>query len=116
MISSVQNFVIRILDTDRFTIVLFQILDIKSNYLPGIVQDQLDKIEAAYFEVSGTISYTYCTITTTYTMRYLMRFEAAVLAMRRGQTLIGFRSVRHHFQNIVTKECSVYCYHEFIQV
>jgi hypothetical protein len=39
MISSVRNFVIRILDADRFTIVLFQILDIKSNYLPGIVQD-----------------------------------------------------------------------------
>jgi hypothetical protein len=38
MISSVRNFVVRILDADRFTIVLFQILDIKSNYLPGIVQ------------------------------------------------------------------------------
>jgi hypothetical protein len=37
MISSVRNFVVRILDADRFTIVLFQILDIKSNYLPGIV-------------------------------------------------------------------------------
>jgi hypothetical protein len=38
MISSLRNFVVRILDADRFTIVLFQILDIKSNYLPGIVQ------------------------------------------------------------------------------
>jgi hypothetical protein len=38
MISSVRNFVVRILDADRFTIALFQILDIKSNYLPGIVQ------------------------------------------------------------------------------
>jgi hypothetical protein len=38
MISSVRNFVVRILDTDRFTIALFQILDIKSNYLPAIVQ------------------------------------------------------------------------------
>jgi hypothetical protein len=38
MISSVRIFVVRILDADRFTIVLFQILDIKSNYLPGIVQ------------------------------------------------------------------------------
>jgi hypothetical protein len=37
MISSVRNFVVRILDADRFTIALFQILDIKSNYLPGIV-------------------------------------------------------------------------------
>jgi hypothetical protein len=32
MISSVRNFVVRILDADRFTIALFQILDIKSNY------------------------------------------------------------------------------------
>jgi hypothetical protein len=39
MISSVRNFVVRILDADRFAIALFQILDIKSNYLPGIVQD-----------------------------------------------------------------------------
>jgi hypothetical protein len=37
MISSVRNFVVRILDADRFTIALFQILNIKSNYLPGIV-------------------------------------------------------------------------------
>jgi hypothetical protein len=37
MISSLRNFSVRILDTDRFTIVVFQILDIKSNYLPGIV-------------------------------------------------------------------------------
>jgi hypothetical protein len=37
MISSVRNFVVRILDADRFTIALFQILDIESNYLPGIV-------------------------------------------------------------------------------
>jgi hypothetical protein len=41
MISYVRNFVVRILDADRFTIVLFQILDIKSNYLPGIVQCML---------------------------------------------------------------------------
>jgi hypothetical protein len=40
MISSVRNFVVRILDADRFTIALFQILDIKSNYLPGIVHKQ----------------------------------------------------------------------------
>jgi hypothetical protein len=39
MISSLRNFSVRILDADRFTIVVFQILDIKSNYLPGIVQD-----------------------------------------------------------------------------
>jgi hypothetical protein len=38
MISSVRKFSVRILDADRFTIVIFQILDIKSNYLPGIVQ------------------------------------------------------------------------------
>jgi hypothetical protein len=38
MISSLRNFRVRILDADRFTIVVFQILDIKSNYLPGIVQ------------------------------------------------------------------------------
>jgi hypothetical protein len=38
MISSLRNFVVRILDADRFMIALFQILDIKSNYLPGIVQ------------------------------------------------------------------------------
>jgi hypothetical protein len=37
MISSVRNFSVRILDADRFTIIVFQILDIKSNYLPGIV-------------------------------------------------------------------------------
>jgi hypothetical protein len=41
MISFVRNFSVRILDADRFTIVVFQILDIKSNYLPGIVQDLL---------------------------------------------------------------------------
>jgi hypothetical protein len=41
MISSLRNFSVRILDADRFTIVVFQILDIKSNYLPGIVQDRL---------------------------------------------------------------------------
>jgi hypothetical protein len=39
MISSLRNFSVRILDADRFTIVVFQILDIKSNYLPGIVQE-----------------------------------------------------------------------------
>jgi hypothetical protein len=38
MISSLRNFSVRILDADRFTIIVFQILDIKSNYLPGIVQ------------------------------------------------------------------------------
>jgi hypothetical protein len=38
LISSLRNFRVRILDADRFTIVVFQILDIKSNYLPGIVQ------------------------------------------------------------------------------
>jgi hypothetical protein len=41
MISSLRNFSVHILDADRFTIVVFQILDIKSNYLPGIVQDAL---------------------------------------------------------------------------
>jgi hypothetical protein len=40
MISSVRNFVVRILDADRFTIALFQILDIRSNYLPGMEQLQ----------------------------------------------------------------------------
>jgi hypothetical protein len=39
MISSVRNFAVRILDADRFTIASFQILDMKSNYLPRIVQD-----------------------------------------------------------------------------
>jgi hypothetical protein len=38
MISSLRNFSVRILDADRFAIFVFQILDIKSNYLPGIVQ------------------------------------------------------------------------------
>jgi hypothetical protein len=38
MISSLRNLCVHILDADRFTIVIFQILDIKSNYLPGIVQ------------------------------------------------------------------------------
>jgi hypothetical protein len=38
MIISLRNFSVCILDADRFTIVVFQILDIKSNYLPGIVQ------------------------------------------------------------------------------
>jgi hypothetical protein len=41
MISSLRNFSVRILDADLFTIVVFQILDIKSNYLPGIVQNKL---------------------------------------------------------------------------
>jgi hypothetical protein len=41
MISSLRNFRVRILDADRFTIVVFQILDIKSNYLPGIVHTAL---------------------------------------------------------------------------
>jgi hypothetical protein len=40
MISSLRNFSVRILDADRFTIVVFQILDIKYNYLPGIVHVQ----------------------------------------------------------------------------
>jgi hypothetical protein len=39
MLSSLRNFGVCILDADRFTIVVFQILDIKSNYLPGIVHD-----------------------------------------------------------------------------
>jgi hypothetical protein len=39
MISSLRNCSVPILDADLFTIVVFQILDIKSNYLPGIVQD-----------------------------------------------------------------------------
>jgi hypothetical protein len=39
MISSLRNFRVRILDADRFTIIVFQILDIKSNYLPGIVHN-----------------------------------------------------------------------------
>jgi hypothetical protein len=43
MIISLRNFSVRILDADRFTIVVFQILDIKSNYLPGIVQASLLK-------------------------------------------------------------------------
>jgi hypothetical protein len=42
MISSIRNLCVRILDADRFTIVVFQILYIKSNYLPGIVQDHLN--------------------------------------------------------------------------
>jgi hypothetical protein len=37
MISYVRNFSVRILDADQFTIVIFQILDIKANYLPVIV-------------------------------------------------------------------------------
>jgi hypothetical protein len=41
MISSLRNCSVRILDADRFTIVVFQILDIKSNYLHGIVQATL---------------------------------------------------------------------------
>jgi hypothetical protein len=41
MISSLRNLCVRILGADRFTIVVFQILDIKSNYLPGILQGQL---------------------------------------------------------------------------
>jgi hypothetical protein len=39
MISSLRNLCVRILGADLFMIVVFQILDIKSNYLPGIVQD-----------------------------------------------------------------------------
>jgi hypothetical protein len=56
MISSVRNFSVRILDADRCTIVIFQILDIKSNYLPGIVHCLL-----------------YCTIT--YTVIARLRFS-----------------------------------------
>jgi hypothetical protein len=40
MISSLRHLCVRILDADRFTIVVFQILDIKYNYLPGIVHTQ----------------------------------------------------------------------------
>jgi hypothetical protein len=43
MISSVRNFSVRILDANRFTIVIFQILDIKSNYLPGIVHIEYER-------------------------------------------------------------------------
>jgi hypothetical protein len=39
MISSLRNLCVRILDADRLTIVVFQILDIKSNNLPGIVHE-----------------------------------------------------------------------------
>jgi hypothetical protein len=39
MISSVRNCSVRILDANLCMIMLFQILDIKSNYLPGIVQN-----------------------------------------------------------------------------
>jgi hypothetical protein len=41
MISSLRDLCVRILDADRFTIVVFQILDIKSNYLLGIVHTML---------------------------------------------------------------------------
>jgi hypothetical protein len=51
MISSVRNFSVRILDADRFTIVIFQILDIKSNYLPGIVQFPTHPKARLYLEV-----------------------------------------------------------------
>jgi hypothetical protein len=48
MISSLRNFSVRILDADRFTIMVFQILDIKSNYLPGIVQRPAKYVCPAY--------------------------------------------------------------------
>jgi hypothetical protein len=48
MISSVRNFSVRILDADRCTIVVFQILDIKSNYLPGIVQEMVATEEQGF--------------------------------------------------------------------
>jgi hypothetical protein len=51
MISSVRNFVVRILDADRFTIVLFQILDIKSNYLPGIVHSPPKRKRTQYMSI-----------------------------------------------------------------
>jgi hypothetical protein len=57
MISSVRNFVVRILDADRFTIALFQILDIKSNDLPGIVHDLaalIGNIEEASLSIRGS--------------------------------------------------------------
>jgi hypothetical protein len=60
MISSLRNFSVRILDADRFTIVVFQILDIKSNYLPGIVQRQLSThISIHYYVFSDVRFYPY---------------------------------------------------------
>jgi hypothetical protein len=46
MISSLRNLYVRILDADPCTIVVFQILDVKSNYLPGIVQALVDSVSA----------------------------------------------------------------------
>jgi hypothetical protein len=65
MISSVRNFSVRILDADRFMIVVFQILDIKSSYLPGIeqtlqtiipntIQRNIIKICALYYYIKLT--------------------------------------------------------------
>jgi hypothetical protein len=48
MISSLRNLCVRILDADRFTIVVFQILDIKSNYLPGIVHHPTPHLHIGY--------------------------------------------------------------------
>jgi hypothetical protein len=60
MISSLRNFSVRILDADRFTIVVFQILDIKSNYLPSIVQDAvvsvLNKVDSSEMDKIGRYS------------------------------------------------------------
>jgi hypothetical protein len=42
MISYLRDFSVRILDADLFMIVVFQILDIKSNYLPRIVHSLAD--------------------------------------------------------------------------
>jgi hypothetical protein len=61
MISSLRNFSVRILDADRFTIVIFQILDIKSNYLPGIVHylDGIDDVDTTIKGVTnpgGTVT------------------------------------------------------------
>jgi hypothetical protein len=46
MISSLRNFSVRILDADNLRSSYFKLLDIKSNYLPGIVQDGLVGYEA----------------------------------------------------------------------
>jgi hypothetical protein len=59
MISSLRNFRVRILDADRFTIVVFQILDIKSNYLPGIVQASLQNHVYVWYVSMFIIIYVY---------------------------------------------------------
>jgi hypothetical protein len=48
MISSLRNLCVRILDADRFMIVVFQILNTKSNYLPGIVQKPIKIMESKH--------------------------------------------------------------------